>query len=49
MHFHFIIRSDTQSNDNFEYYADNLELGFDVTESTNPYLIVLFGEFNAHT
>lgn len=36
MHFYFITRSDTQSSDNFEYYADNLELNFDVTESTNP-------------
>ena len=44
-----LYRSRSKSNDNFESFTDNLELNLDVIVSTNPYLIVLLGDFNAHT
>ena len=42
-------RSPSQSKDEFESFADNLELNLDSVALRNPYLIVILGEFNAQT
>ena len=39
----------SQSKDEFEYFADNLELHLDSVALRNPYLIVVLGDFNAQT
>ena len=46
MQFNFLHRSPSQSNDNFEFFADNLELNLVVIASRNPSLILLIGYFN---
>ena len=40
-------RSPSQSKDEFESFADNLELNLDSFALRNPYLIVVLGDFNA--
>ena len=40
---------DIQSKDEFESFADNLELNVDSIALRNPYLIVVLGDFNAQT
>ena len=42
-------RSPGQSKDEFESFADNLELNLDSVVHRNPYLIVVLGDFNAQT
>ena len=42
-------RSPSQSKDEFESFADNLELNIDLTALRNPYLIVALGDFNSQT
>ena len=42
-------RSPGQSKDEFESFADNLELNLDSIVHRNPYLIVVLGDFNAQT
>ena len=49
--FNFIslYRSPSKSKDEFESFADNLELNLDSIALRNPYLIVVHGDFNAQT
>ena len=42
-----LYRSPSQSKDEFESFADNLELNLDSFALRNPYLIVVLGDFNA--
>ena len=42
-------RSPSQSKDEFESFADNLELNLGSIALRNPYLIVVLGDFNAQT
>ena len=42
-----LYRSPSQSKDEFESFADNLELNLDSIALRNPYLIVVLGDFNA--
>ena len=42
-----LYRSPGQSKDEFESFADNLELNLDSIVHRNPYLIVVLGDFNA--
>ena len=42
-------RSTSQSKDEFESFADNLELNLDLIALRNPYLVVVLGNFNAQT
>ena len=44
-----LYRSPSQSKDEFESFADNLELNLDSIVHRNPYLIVVLGDFNAQT
>ena len=44
-----LYRSPSQSKDEFESFADNLELNLDSVVHRNPYLIVVLGDFNAQT
>ena len=44
-----LYRSASQSKDESESFADNLELNLDSTAHRNPYLIVVLGDFNAQT
>ena len=44
-----LYRSPSQSKDEFESFADNLELNLDSIALRNPYLIVVLGDFNAET
>ena len=44
-----LYRSPSQSKDEFESFADNLELNVDSIALRNPYLIVVLGDFNAQT
>ena len=44
-----LYRSPSQSKDEFESFADNLELNLDSIAFKNPYLIVVLGDFNAQT
>ena len=44
-----LYRSPSQSKDEFETFADNLEVNFDSVALGNPYLIVVLGDFNAQT
>ena len=44
-----LYRSPSQSKDEFESFADNLELNLDSVALRNPYLIVVLGDFNAQT
>ena len=44
-----LYRSPSQSKDEFESFADNLELNLDSIALRNPYLIVVLGDFNAQT
>ena len=44
-----LYRSPSQSKDEFESFADNLELNLDSLALRNPYLIVVLGDFNAQT
>ena len=44
-----LYRSPSQSKDEFESFADNLELIHDSIVHRNPYLIVVLGDFNAPT
>ena len=44
-----LYRSPKQSKDEFETFADNLEVNFDSVALGNPYLIVVLGDFNAQT
>ena len=41
--------SPSQSKDEFESFADNLEVNLGSTVHRNPYLIVVFGDFNVQT
>ena len=41
--------SSSQSKDEFESFADNLELNLDSNAFRNPYLIVILGDFLAQT
>ena len=40
-------RSPSQFKDEFESFADNLDLHLDSIVHRNPYLIVVLGDFNA--
>ena len=42
-----LYRSRSQSKDEFESFADNLELNLDSIVHRNPYLIVVLVDFNA--
>ena len=42
-------RYPSQSKDEFEFFADNLEPNLDSIALRNPYLIVFLGDFNAQT
>ena len=42
-------RSPSQSKDEFESFADNLELNLDSIVHRIPYFIVVLGDFNAQT
>ena len=42
-----LYRSHSQSEDEFESFAGNLELNLDLIALRNPYLIVALDEFNA--
>ena len=42
-----LYRSPSQNRDEFETFLDNLELNFDHMADKNPYLMVVFGDFNA--
>ena len=42
-------RSPSQSKDEFESFADNLQLNLDSIALRNPYFIVVLGNFNAQT
>ena len=44
-----LYRSPSQSKDEIESFADNLELNLDSVVHRNPYLIVVLGDFNAQT
>ena len=44
-----LYRSPSQSKDEFESFADNLELNLDSIAYRNPCLIVLLGDFHAQT
>ena len=44
-----LYRSPSKSKDEFESFADNLELYLDSVALRNPYLIVVLGDFNAQT
>ena len=44
-----LYRSPSQSKDEFESFADNLELNLDSIIYRNPYLIVVLGDINAQT
>ena len=44
-----LYRSPSQSKEEFESFADNLELNLDSLALRNPYLIVVLGDFNAQT
>ena len=44
-----MFRSPSQSKDEFESFADNLELNIDSTTLRNPYLTVALGDFNSQT
>ena len=44
-----LYRSPSQSKDEFESFADNLELNLDSNAFRNPYLIVVLGDFLAQT
>ena len=44
-----LYRFPSQSKDEFESFADNLELNLDSVVHKNPYLIVVLGDFNAQT
>ena len=44
-----LYRSPSQFKDEFESFADNLELHLDSIVQRNPYLIVVLGDFNAQT
>ena len=41
-----LYRSPNQSQDDFESFADNFELHIDVVKGNNPFLTVVFGDFN---
>ena len=47
--FIFLYRSPSQSKDEFESFADNLELNIDSITLRNPSMIVVLGDFNAQT
>ena len=42
-------RSPSQSKEEFESFADNLEVNLDSVVHRKPYLIVVLGDFNAQT
>ena len=42
-----LYRPPSQSKDEYESFAGNLELNFDSIALKNPYLIVVLGDFNA--
>ena len=44
-----LYRSPSQSKDEFESFADNIELNLDSITQRNPHLIVVLGDFNAQT
>ena len=44
-----LYRSPSQSKDEFEFFTDNLELNVHSIALRNPLLIVVLGDFNAHT
>ena len=44
-----LYRSLSQTRDNFETFADNLELTLDTLTNSNPFLNVVTGDFNANT
>ena len=44
-----LYRSPSQFKDEFESFADNLELNLDSVVHRNPYLTAVLGDFNAQT
>ena len=44
-----LYRSPSQSKNEFESFADNLELNLDSVAFRNPYLMVVLGDFDAQT
>ena len=44
-----LYRSPSQSKDEFEYFADNLNLNLDSIALRNPYLFFVLGDLNAQT
>ena len=44
-----LYKSLSQSKDEFESFADNLELNLDLIALRNPYFIDVLGDFNAQT
>ena len=42
-----LYRSQNQSEDDFENFCNNFELTLDAVSATNPFLIVVIGDFNA--
>ena len=42
-----LYRSSSQSQDQFESFKENLELNLESAVQNNPFLVVLFGDFNA--
>ena len=41
-----LYRSPSQNRDEFEKFLENLELNMDYMADKNPYMMVLFGDFN---
>ena len=42
-----LYRSPSQCKDEFEKFANNLELNLDTISASNPFLTVVLGDFNA--
>ena len=42
-----LYRSPSQSQDQFESFKENLELNLESTVQSNPFLVVVFGDFKA--
>ena len=42
-----LYRSPSQSQDNFETFADNFEITLELLAQINPFLLTVIGDFNA--
>ena len=42
-----LYRTPSQTQDEFDKFTDNLELNLDLAVKSNPYLVVVLGDFNA--